>query len=81
MYENILIRNATVVNEGKSFIGDVLLADGRIEQIGTIDPEPDHQVIDATGNTYSRVLLMDRYILETQDSPIKEIYIPKVKPL
>jgi dihydroorotase len=49
MYENILIKNATVVNEGKSFIGDVLLADGRIEQIGTIDPEPHHQVIDATG--------------------------------
>jgi dihydroorotase len=44
--ERFLIKNTTIVNEGESFIGDVLLADGYIQQIGTIDIEPSHKVID-----------------------------------
>jgi dihydroorotase len=46
--ERFLIKNTTIVNEGESFIGDVLLADGYIQQIGTIDIEPSHKVIDGT---------------------------------
>jgi dihydroorotase len=49
MNEKILIKNATVVNEGKSFTADVLLADGRIAKIGTIATEPNYKVIDGTG--------------------------------
>jgi dihydroorotase len=30
MNQRILIKNATIVNEGKSFIADVLIADGVI---------------------------------------------------
>jgi len=49
MSKTILIKNATLVNEGKSFVADVLLSDGLIHQIGTIPIEPNHQVIDGTG--------------------------------
>jgi dihydroorotase len=49
MNKRILIRNTTIVNEGKSFIADVLLAEGLIEQIGDIAIEPNHKVIDGTG--------------------------------
>jgi dihydroorotase len=31
----ILFKSGTIVNEGKKFVGDVLVKDGRIEQIGT----------------------------------------------
>lgn len=30
-----LIKNSTIVNEGKSVVGDILIKDGRIKQIGT----------------------------------------------
>jgi dihydroorotase len=49
MNQRILIKNSTLVNEGKSFLADVLLSDGRIKQIGNIDGEPGYQVIDGTG--------------------------------
>lgn len=49
MNQRILIKNSTIVNEGKSFVADVLLADGLIVQIGNIAIEPDHKVIDGTG--------------------------------
>jgi dihydroorotase len=49
MNQNILIKNATIVNEGKSFRADVLLSEGLIVKIGTINIEPNHQVIDGTG--------------------------------
>jgi dihydroorotase len=49
MKESFLIKNTTIVNEGESFIADVLLADGHIQQIGTIDVEPNYKVIDGTG--------------------------------
>lgn len=49
MNQQILIKNSTIVNEGKSFVSDVLLSNGLIEQIGTIDAEPNYKVIDGTG--------------------------------
>ncbi|MFT6216618.1 MAG: dihydroorotase [Roseivirga sp.] len=49
MNQNILIKNATIVNEGKSFRADVLLSEGLIVKIGTINIEPNHEVIDGTG--------------------------------
>jgi dihydroorotase len=47
--ETILIKNITIVNEGKSFVADVLLSEGLIQQIGNIDSAPNHKVIDGTG--------------------------------
>jgi dihydroorotase len=49
MNQTILIQNTTIVNEGKSFIADVLLAEGVIRQIGTIDVYPTYKIIDGTG--------------------------------
>ncbi|MFT6802994.1 MAG: dihydroorotase, partial [Salibacteraceae bacterium] len=49
MKQNILIKNSTIVNEGKSFVADVLLSGGLIQLIGTIDSEPNYKVIDGTG--------------------------------
>jgi len=49
---NILIKNATIVNEGKSFLSDLLIIDEKINTIGTPDPEnipSGTKVIDATG--------------------------------
>jgi dihydropyrimidinase len=48
---NLLIRNGLVVNADKSAWADVLVCDGRIEQLAPgIDPEPYHaEVIDASG--------------------------------
>ena len=54
MSKNFLIRNAQIVNEGKSFPGSVAVANGRIQKIFTkeqvIEPEYlSYQVIDASG--------------------------------
>jgi dihydroorotase len=49
MNQRILIKNTTIVNEGKSFIADVLIADGVIRQIGTIEIDPTYKMIDGTG--------------------------------
>ena len=49
MSQSILIKNSTIVNEGKSFVADVLLSDGLIEQIGSITIESNYKVIDGTG--------------------------------
>lgn len=46
----ILIKNATVVNEGRSAVNDVLIKDGRIEKIAPhIETREKVQEIDATG--------------------------------
>jgi len=46
----ILIKNATVVNEGRSEVKDVLIKNGRIEKIaGQIDSKEGVREIDATG--------------------------------
>ncbi|UOY08085.1 dihydroorotase [Muricauda sp. SCSIO 64092] len=49
MEQEIIIKDPTIVNEGKSFIADVLLSNGRIQQIGKIAIEPGQKVIDGTG--------------------------------
>jgi dihydroorotase len=49
MKQATLIKNSTVVNEGKAIVTDVLLSNGLIQQIGTIDVEAHHTVIDGTG--------------------------------
>ena len=49
MNDSILIKNTTIVNEGQSFISDVLLLDRLIQKIGNIEPEPNQKVIDGTG--------------------------------
>tara|TARA_R110002096_G_scaffold289737_7_gene484013 strand:- start:250 stop:1596 length:1347 start_codon:yes stop_codon:yes gene_type:complete len=49
MNQPILIKNSTIVNEGKLCIADVLLSDGLINQIGNIKLETAYKVIDGTG--------------------------------
>lgn len=49
MKEPILIKNATIVNEGKSFVADVLIENGIISGIGKLPLAPNCKVIDATG--------------------------------
>ncbi|MDB5258363.1 MAG: dihydroorotase [Chitinophagaceae bacterium] len=44
----ILIKQAEIINEGKRFVADVLVKDGLIDKIGTIDQQAD-QVIHAEG--------------------------------
>lgn len=46
----LLFKKATIVSEGKSFVADLLVSDGRIEKIGHGLPVPeDAEVIDAAG--------------------------------
>jgi dihydroorotase len=49
MKENILIKNVTLVNEGKLYLADVLLSGGFIKRIGSIHIELNCKVIDGTG--------------------------------
>jgi len=50
MVNNYLIRNATIINENKQFIGDVLLKNGRIEKMDpNISVDYRCEEIDATG--------------------------------
>ena len=49
MNESTLIQNVTLVNEGKILVADVLIAEGLIQQIGRIEVEPNHNLIDGTG--------------------------------
>jgi dihydroorotase len=44
----ILIKQAEIINEGKRFVADVLVKDGLIDKIGTIDQEAD-KTINAEG--------------------------------
>lgn len=47
--KKILIKNATIVNEGKIFVGDVLIEGERIERIDSDISVSNAEVIDATG--------------------------------
>jgi dihydroorotase len=49
MKPSILIKNSTIVNEGKIFKADILIQDGKIKEIGNIENNSDYQIIDATG--------------------------------
>jgi dihydroorotase len=46
---SILIKQPTIINEGRSFIADVLIVNGQIMQIGKITQSADYNIIDATG--------------------------------
>jgi len=45
----ILIKNATIINEEKTFVADVLIEDGIIKGIGNFAIASDYKVIDAKG--------------------------------
>jgi dihydroorotase len=49
--KSLLIKNATIINEGKQFLASVLIKNGRIDKIYSPDetPEVSTEVIDATG--------------------------------
>jgi dihydroorotase len=49
MHQSILIKNVTLVNQGKSFVSDLLMSEGLIQQIGSIKIETHHKVVDGTG--------------------------------
>jgi dihydroorotase len=49
MNESTLIKNVTLVNEGEIRVADVLIAEGLIKQIGKIELNADHKIIDGTG--------------------------------
>jgi dihydroorotase len=40
----ILIKQAEIINEGKRFVADVLVKDGLIDKIGTIDQQADREI-------------------------------------
>ena len=44
-----LIKNATIVNEGSSFVGDVLIENGVIKKVDSSIPTSSMTVIDASG--------------------------------
>ena len=49
---SIFIKNATIINEGRAFKGDLLIKDELISDLGSIDPEripSGTKVIDASG--------------------------------
>ncbi|MDB9754772.1 dihydroorotase [Winogradskyella sp.] len=49
MSQSTLIKNSSIVNEGKITTADVLISNGRIQQIGRIDSQPQYKIIDGTG--------------------------------
>lgn len=52
MMKKTIINNATIVNNGESHVGSLLVSEGRIERIvlgGEIEPQDGCQVVDATG--------------------------------
>ncbi|MBT8428648.1 MAG: dihydroorotase, partial [Gammaproteobacteria bacterium] len=56
----LLISNARMVNEGQVKEGDLLVLDGRIEQIGTGIRAPDAKVIDAAGQVLMPGMIDDQ---------------------
>ena len=44
-----LIKNVTIVNEGKIFIGDIRIKNGLIEEVGALEASATDVVIDGTG--------------------------------
>lgn len=45
----ILIRNANIINEGKSFVADVLIEHSKISGIGKLPLATNYKIVDATG--------------------------------
>jgi dihydroorotase len=46
---NYLIKKATIVNEGETFVGDVRITDGLIAEVGQNLEHRSETIIDATG--------------------------------
>jgi len=63
---SLLIKNATIVTAEKTFTGDVLTADGLIQEIGTGLSSPGAEVIDAAG----------KYLFPGFIDPHVHIYLP-----
>lgn len=50
MSEMILLKNGTIVNEGRKFVSDLLIKDGRIDKIDSnISPEGNCRIVDLNG--------------------------------
>ena len=47
--KKLLIKNATIINEGVRLEGDLLIEDGFIAKVGGIIEDADAELIDATG--------------------------------
>lgn len=56
----MLIKSARIVNEGKQFVADVLIKNGRIEKIAQTIPNEDHEIIDGTGKLLLPGLIDDQ---------------------
>lgn len=56
----MLIKSATIINEGKQFVADVLIKNERIEKIANSIQVPDEQVIDASGKLLVPGLIDDQ---------------------
>ena len=57
----MLFKSGTIVNEGKKFVGDVLVKDGRIEQIGTsISYDGNHEEVNIEGKLLLPGLIDDQ---------------------
>ena len=56
----MLIKSATIINEGKQFIADVLIKNDRIEKIAPSILAPDDQVIDGSGKLLLPGLIDDQ---------------------
>ena len=44
-----ILRNGTLINEGKKFVADILIANGRIEKIASSISDANAEIIDAKG--------------------------------
>ena len=74
MNNNILFRNATIVNEGQSVISDMLVTDGTITRIGNnleVDKE-ETNIIDCEG------MLLTRKGQRLSVQPVDEIHFDAV---
>lgn len=49
MSQDIVIKNATIVNEGRCFESDIRISNGLIDQIGRIEARPEDKLIDGSG--------------------------------
>ena len=56
----MLIKSATIINEGNQFVADVLIKNDRIEEIATSISAPDEQIIDGSGKLLLPGLIDDQ---------------------
>ena len=56
----MIIKSAKIVNEGKQYVADVLIKNGRIEKIAPSISDGDDEVIDGTGKLLLPGLIDDQ---------------------